>query len=193
MEQGRSGCNAWGCQAFVLGILAGGALATLALVALGGSAAEVDVSPLENRVEPWGTDLAVTVSEAYINQIVAEELATRNIDQVSRIIIDVRPGNVMHSTLEGNINLGGFLIAPRVDSDVQLSARDGQLYMRILKATIGPVTIVRDNLPALAQSLFESVERTMHSSMNEPIQAQGLTVQHLSSDEETLSLGLNAR
>jgi hypothetical protein len=193
MEQGRSGCNAWGCLAFVLGILAGGALATLAIVALGGGAVEIDESPLENRVEPWGTDLAVTVGEAYINQIVAEELATRNIDQVSRIIIDVKPGNVMHSTLEGNINLGGFLIAPRVESDVQLSAQDGQLNIRILRATIGPVTIVRDDMPALAQSLFESVEQTMKAPMNEPIEAQGLTVQHLTSDEQSLSLGLNAR
>jgi hypothetical protein len=177
----------------VLGILAGGALATLTLVALGGGAAEVDVSPLENRVEPWGTDLVVTVGEAYINQIVAEELAARKIDQVTRIIVDVKPGNVMHSTLEGNINLGGLLLAPRVDSDVKLSARDGQLHMRVLKATVGPATIVRDNMPALAQSLFESVERTMHAPINEPIQAQGLTVEYLTSDEETLTLGLNAR
>jgi hypothetical protein len=175
----------------VLGILAGGALATLTLVALGGGASEVDESPLDNRVEPWNTDLAVTVGEAYINQIVAEELATRNIDQVSRIIIDVRPGNVMHSTLEGNINLGGLLISPRVDSDVKLSARDGELNIHILKATIGPVTIVREDMPALAQSLFERVEQTMHAPMNQPIQEQGLTVEHLTSDDVSLSLGLN--
>jgi hypothetical protein len=189
MRERERGCLG-GCGLFLAGVVAGVSLTVLALVAWA-LIRPVDLSPLTNRIAPGGTDLEVTLSEAFLNQEVDEELAQGDLANLARIILDVHPDRRLKATLEGQFDLGGGLAAtPKVDTELVLGVENGRLEVHIERIGVGPVQLAREALPELVQPLFESAEETINSAMNERLQAEGFAVGEVRSDEDCLILGL---
>jgi hypothetical protein len=185
------GSIAGGCLTFVAGMVAGASILVLALVGWA-LVRPADLSPLQNRLSPGGADLEVRVSEAFLNQAVADALAERDLDnRLARIVVDVRPRQKLEATLEGQFSLDSAApTTPLVSSEIAFGLDAGLPSVRIERVGVGPVYVVRDALPDWIQPYLQTAEEAMIEAMVSRIQGQELEVTEVRTDEEAVILGL---
>jgi len=187
----RKGNIGSGCLTFLAGLVTGVSL-TVVLLVIWALVRPVDRTPLVRQIEPGGLDLEVVLSEAFLNEAISAELAANQVEELGRIIVDTHRGRRLETTWEGDLDLGGLLPpSVKVDADLVLDAEDGWLIVYVERIGMGPVRIARESFPAFVQPLFESVEVTVEGALNSEIQAEGLEVRRVQTDEDSLTLGLS--
>ncbi len=185
------GSIAGGCLTFIAGMVAGASILVLALVGWA-LVRPADLSPLENRLSPGGADLEVRVSEAFFNQAVADALVERDLDnRLARIVVDVRPGQKLEATLEGQFSLDSAVpTTPLVTSEIAFGLDEGLPSVHIQRVGVGPVFVVRDALPDWMQPYLEAAEEAMIEAMVSRIRDQEFRVTTVQTDEEAIILGI---
>ncbi len=189
MKQNRSGCLSGGCLTLVIGILLGMAL-TLGILLVWAILQPADRTPLTNHLEPGDLDLEVTISEAYLNQAVAQNLAARQEGDPLSIILDFHQEGRVEASLEGFVHILGLdTLSPVLDAELSLGVRDGELAVRIERVGVGALQIQRDSMPAIAEPALQSVEEAIEAALIEQLVPAGYQIVGIASDEDSMTLG----
>jgi hypothetical protein len=190
VSQRRNGCLGGGCLTLFVGLLLGVVL-TLVTLFLWGLLRPADRAPLNTGFGPQDLDLEMTVSEAFLNRAVTENLAASQTDDPVSIILDVHRGGKVEAILEGLVRVGGLAgLSPTVDAEVWLGVEDGGIVVRIERVGIGALKIGRDTLPSIVQPAFESMEEATEQALNEQLLGAGYRILSIETDEGSLTLGL---
>jgi hypothetical protein len=171
------------------GFAIGASVAVLALL-IWTLARPVSREALENRIMPGGYDLEVKLSEAFLNRMVGDELAQRQVDLLTSMTLDAQPDNLLVATLSGPIDLGGAASLPSLDVQLRLGILDGGLDAKIESVQAGRVQIDPSGLPEFLQPVFRSAEESVTSAVNERLRVAGLELTGVRTDEDGVTLGV---
>lgn len=161
---------------YLSGVVTGIALTVLALIAWA-LVRPVDRTPLTRSLMGSDADLEIIISEALLNQQVAEQLDKRSLTDLAQIVVDARPNNTLIATVQGPLDLGSLVrYAPKIDVEAVLGVEDDRLAVRIERAAIGPLSVDFQALPQALQPLLQSAEEAIEQAVNEGIQAKGFFV-----------------
>ena len=192
MKRENSGC--WsGCLGLVIGAFLGIAM-TLGGLFVWAVLQPVDRAPLTSYLSPEDLDVEMTISEAYLNRAVAQNLAEDRDGEPVAVILDFHRAERVEAILEGFVRILDLdALSPALDAELSLGVDDGSLVVHIEEVGVGAVQIARDSLPDFAQPAFESVEEAIEQALNEQLLAAGYQVMALETDEISLTLGFQRR
>ncbi|HEX8600506.1 MAG TPA: hypothetical protein VF952_18555 [Chloroflexia bacterium] len=191
----------WFTSGVMLGLMSG------VLLAIVVSTVVVRQAPLPVSESPGQPDVAVSISESYLNRVAAERVArfSTGIDTLTltALRLDLQPGHRMDIQPAFNVDLGFFAFDTTAIVGNQLAVENGKLVIRMVgDPQLGNMDMPLDALPMdLEGTVASAVDRINNdlliSEINQSLIAgfggSGFTIYGLSTENNQLTVRLREK
>jgi len=134
--------------------------------------------------------ITVTITESYLNRLLAQELAKRDAAGQVRAYVDVRPQQLVSITIEGEIGLSALRLFPKGTVLTQLSAGDDEPILSIVRMEVAGMPIPRRLLPEPARQVVDMVETEINVTIDTTMQRQGLRIGRTETTDRAITVDL---
>lgn len=165
----------------MLAVCLGGAALVMGLPPFGAAGAPLSLTAASSNTNPA---LNVTLSENYLNQLVAENLPREG--ALSNVALDLHPGNLVAIT--GALAIAEFVtLHPTVT--VRVSPTNHRIVIQVERIALGGVEVP----PGVVEPQIAQIKTNLEQELNSQLQAlratTGLQLATLTTAEDAINLG----
>ena len=180
-----------GCAWIVLGIIIGAALLGIGII---GWTMLVPLSTPPQAMPPvtGEPDIAVNISESYLNRRIAQELTRHEMAGLAQVLADVQPERLVSIVVEGKVGLGSLELFPKGTIVTQLNAGGDGPTLSVVRLEVAGVHIPKELLPGPARQIVELVEAEVNATISAAIEREGLRIWRTETTERAITVELVA-
>ena len=177
-----------GCLWGVLGMIVGGFLALIVVLAWG------LLTPFKPPVTPpmeGRTDVTVTLHESFLNRTLAEALQNGQYAPLQDILLGIQPQQILRVTAVLEAKVLGLAVTGHVDGQTQLQVVGGRPHLEILRVQVGMLSLLPDELPDFLRKVFDDLAGAVDKGMESQF-GPGLLLVGITTTDDAVSLACRA-
>jgi hypothetical protein len=135
-------------------------------------------------------DVAVQISEDYLNFRIAREIAALHVQGLTSVLAGVRPGALVDVLVEGMLGLGPIALPGKAVLHTQLSVSGNKVVVSVQSIEVANVTVSMSALPASMRQMLSDVVVSVDGAIADTLKAEGLVVQAITTGDHVITVDL---
>jgi hypothetical protein len=149
--------------------------------------------PVATPVTPVRADVAVTVSEDFLNRRLKELSKEQKLPAGSEMAVDLRPDNLAAFTVGLKATAGPFALNPQGTVVSQISAVNGRISLALVRVEVGGVAVPAELLPPEVSSALKQAEGQINAALSSTASGEVLRIVDVRTTADEITVKLQGR